>query len=149
MLTNDPGYCSSRCFDYACGDYTADATEHYQSYEPAIAALWTDLTMCRNWGVYGSCVAGQMGRITRQIAPVAAPTGEVITATVISFEGNGLYQGTGENINFQIILYIDGRFSIVYLNLAGSSSWAAAQYQLVGTAGTTGSAAAGTTVNYR
>ncbi|MBI5485862.1 MAG: hypothetical protein HY905_00870 [Deltaproteobacteria bacterium] len=133
-LSNNPADCAGLCFDYWCADYTADVTEMYVTYEPILSVLWTDLIMCSDWG-FGSC-SGTMGMISRQVAPVVAPTGETITATVVSWENNGYYNGWGGDVDIQAILYIDGRFSFIYRNITGNSGWAAANYGIVGVSGT-------------
>ncbi|MBW2263899.1 MAG: hypothetical protein JRG91_18215 [Deltaproteobacteria bacterium] len=145
MLSNNPAYCSARCFDYSCADYTANRNEHYTRYDPELSPLWTDLVMCTGWN--GGCT-GVPGRITRQLAPVAAPTGEIITAAVLSWQNMGYYGSPGSgNVNFQAILYIDGRYSIVYQRISGSSTWGPSNYGIVGISGTSG--VNGTAVNFR
>ncbi|MBI5502271.1 MAG: hypothetical protein HY907_18655 [Deltaproteobacteria bacterium] len=144
-LSNNPADCSGRCFDYWCADYTANVAELYQTYEPTLAVLWTDLIMCSDWG-FGTC-SGTMGQISRQIAPIVAPTGETITAAVVSWENNGYYNGWGGDVDFQAILYIDGRFSFIYRNITGNSGWFDSSYGIVGLSGTTN--VIGGAVNFR
>jgi hypothetical protein len=147
-FTNDSTTCAALCFDGAnCGDWTPDITELYTRYQPVMSVLWTDLVMCSDWDSWGATCGGTMGRITRQIAPVAAPTGEVMTGAVISWEDCGYYQGWGGDVDIQAILYIDGRFSFIYRNLTGNSSWYDSTHGIVGIAGTM--MAVGTATNFR
>jgi hypothetical protein len=147
-LSNSVTDCTARCFNYWCADYTPSVNQHYTTYDPELAPIWTDFVMCTEWR--GGCT-GIPGRITRQLAPVAAPSGEVITAAVVSWEHMGYYERSGRtgrgDSNFQVILYIDGRFSFVYQHLTGSSTWPYSDEGVVGISGTSGSN--GPAVNFR
>jgi hypothetical protein len=143
-LTNDQTLCNQACGSQptACKDYSADRNELYTSYQPMIAPLWVDL-----WGV----PLIDLGTVTHQIAPAVAPTGESITAHIITWQDWIPYIGYGL-ANFQAILYIDGRFSFIYKSLNGlcvpsPSVTPSGRRGIVGASGTSG--VVGTAVNYR
>jgi hypothetical protein len=144
QLVNSSSECSSVC-NWTCADSGASASDLYTVDNPMIASYWADLVACEAW-VSGAC-SGRMGRITRQVAPVAAPSGEMITATVVSWEDFGYWSESGGDVDFQAILYIDGRFSVVYRRITGTYTQAWTNQGLVGISGQVG--AMGTAVNFR
>ena len=67
---------------------------------------------------------------------------------MLSWQNHGYYGfGAWGNVNFQAILYIDGRYSFVYQRISGGSTWGPSNYGIVGISGTSG--VNGPAVNFR